>query len=189
VDNVDRIIVDDFPDVPESDQDVPQKAGQRPRAAGRRNPGLDVPFQNTGTPRDIGLEPDAGHYPDAAANPQPGNKYREKTQEILSKYMAAADDARRAKLVEELTLVAAMEFDSRQELRSQELKRLEEQLKKLRSLHDRRAKEKDEIVRDRVRHLLRDADGLGWGADRTATGFPSGQPLQQGPQRFWQGPQ
>jgi TolA-binding protein len=89
----------------------------------------------------------------------------QRTHELLSQYNQTEDEAERAKIVKELTAVAAEEFDARQESREKQLQQLEEQLKKLRSVHARRAKEKDEIVRDRVRQLLRDADGLGWGSD------------------------
>lgn len=101
--------------------------------------------------------------------PQIGEIHEQQTRDLLSKYRASNDQAERDQLVKELTTVAAQEFDTRQESRSQELKDLEEQLKKLRALHERRAKEKDDIVRDRVRNLLRDADGLGWGTDRIGT--------------------
>lgn len=101
--------------------------------------------------------------------PQIGNIYDQQTRDLLSKYRASTDQSERDQLVKDLTAIASQEFDTRQESRSQELKNLEEQLKKLQALHERRAKEKDDIVRDRVRHLLRDADGLGWGTDRIGT--------------------
>ena len=68
-------------------------------------------------------------------------------------------------MLDELTKVVSDQFDLRQESRERELKELEEHVRKLRELHQRRAKEKDQIVRDRVRQLLRDVDGLGWGDD------------------------
>ena len=43
----------------------------------------------------------------------------------------------------------------RQQTRERELKELEEHVRKLRELHQRRAREKDQIVRDRVRQLPR----------------------------------
>jgi len=106
-----------------------------------------------------------GPYP-LGVSGLPRPNYDQQTRDLLSKYSAANDQAERDQLVKEMTQVAAQDFDARQESRSQELKNLEEQLKKLRALHERRAKEKDDIVRDRVRNLLRDADGLGWGSDR-----------------------
>lgn len=97
---------------------------------------------------------------------QPGHDpSSQKTRELLSQYNQTDDEAERAKIVKELTAVAAEEFDARQESREKQLQQLEEQLKKLRALHVRRSKEKDEIIRDRVRQLLRDADGLGWGSE------------------------
>jgi hypothetical protein len=61
--------------------------------------------------------------------------------------------------------LVAKQFDVRQEARQGELKQLEEQLRKLQELRVRRGAQKEQIVEDRVRQLLRDADGLGWGAD------------------------
>jgi hypothetical protein len=68
-------------------------------------------------------------------------------------------------VLDELTKVVSEQFEVRQEIRERELKDLEEHVQKLRVLHQRRTKEKDQIVRDRVRQLLRDVDGLGWGDD------------------------
>ncbi len=86
-------------------------------------------------------------------------------RELLSNYRRTDDEKGRSRVVEELTKVVSNQFDARQRTRESELKEVEEHLQKLRELHQRRAKEKDQIVRDRVRQLLRDADGLGWGDD------------------------
>jgi flagellar motility protein MotE (MotC chaperone) len=89
----------------------------------------------------------------------------QKTRELVAKYSQTENEDERAKIVEQLTSAVGEQFEAKQEARQQELKRLEEQLKKLRQLHDRRASEKSQIIEDRVKQLLRDADGLGWGAD------------------------
>lgn len=91
----------------------------------------------------------------------------DKTREVLSKYPDAAE-ADRPALIEKLTTVVTEQFDQRQAAREQELAQLEQQVKKLRALHDQRAKEKKEIVQDRVKQLLRDASGLGWGSNDPA---------------------
>lgn len=98
----------------------------------------------------------------------------QKTRELLGKYSATEDAAERTKLVERLTAAVSEQFDSRQAIREEELKRLEEQLKKLKGLHDRRVAEKSQIIEDRVRQLLRDADGLGWGNDEGRAYAPAG---------------
>jgi len=96
------------------------------------------------------------------------NELEAKTRGIISQYKATEDEKARDKLVDDLTAAVSEQFDARQEAREAELKQLEEQLRKLRELQARRAKAKEEIVRDRIRQLLRDADGLGWGADGSA---------------------
>jgi hypothetical protein len=104
-----------------------------------------------------------GYYPVQVRTEQDA-----KSREIISQYKATEDEKTRGKLVDDLTAAVSEQFDARQEAREAELKQLEEQLRKLRELQARRAKAKEEIVRDRVRALLRDADGLGWGADEAA---------------------
>jgi hypothetical protein len=86
-----------------------------------------------------------------------------RTRKLLSDFSRTEDEKERAKVLNELTDVVSDQFDLRQEARERELRELEEHVRKLRELHQRRAKEKDQIVRDRVRQLLRDVEGLGWG--------------------------
>jgi hypothetical protein len=88
-----------------------------------------------------------------------------RTRKLLSDYSRTDDEKGRAKVLEDLTKVVSEQFEVRQESRERELKEVEEHVRKLRELHQRRATEKDQIVRDRVRQLLRDVDGLGWGDD------------------------
>jgi len=90
------------------------------------------------------------------------------TRRLLADYRQSEDEKERGWTTGELTKAIAKHFDIRQEARERELKQLEAQVRRLRELHDRRTKEKEQIVQDRVRQLLRDADGLGWGADDDA---------------------
>ena len=84
--------------------------------------------------------------------------------EILRKYAKTTEHAERTSLAALLTQTVAKQFSARQENRLKELQRLEEQLKRLQSIQERRDKEKARIVDTRVQQLLRDADGLGWGS-------------------------
>ena len=61
---------------------------------------------------------------------------------------------------------------------------LGEQLRNLQEQHQRRAEQRDQIVEERVRQLLRDADGLGWGSheDRPANFFPRSSSQQSATQ-------
>jgi len=101
--------------------------------------------------------------------PRTFDKYEELTRDLLSRYKASNDTDERGELLQELGRVVEREFDARYESRSQDLKILEERLDELRTLHKRRANEKSSIVKERVLHLVRDADGLGWGTDRIGT--------------------
>jgi hypothetical protein len=87
------------------------------------------------------------------------------TRRLIAAYHQTEDENERARIVKELPILVAKQFDARQQVREQELRQLEGQLRKLQELHLRRAKQRDQIVEERVRQLLRDADGLGWGSD------------------------
>jgi hypothetical protein len=100
------------------------------------------------------------------AVPAQAEHHREiRTRKLLSDYSRTDDEKKRAGMLDELTNVVSEQFEYRQATREIELKQLEEHMRKLRDLHSRRAKDKDQIVRDRVRQLLRDVEGLGWGDD------------------------
>jgi hypothetical protein len=95
-------------------------------------------------------------------------------QRLISEYSQTEDEKERGWIAGEMEKVIARHFDIRQESRDRELKRLEEQVRKLREVHQKRARQKEQIVQDRVRQLLRDADGLGWGGE---PGEPRPDPL------------
>jgi hypothetical protein len=144
--------------------DWPATSSAQQAAPGTGRPGVALPAPNA--PGGYGAS-GWTYYPAPAHSEQEA-----KAREIITKYKATEDEKERGKLVDDLTTAVSEQFDARQEAREGELKQLEEQLRKLRELHARRAKGKDEIVRDRVRQLLRDADGLGWGADEAVPQAP-----------------
>jgi hypothetical protein len=87
------------------------------------------------------------------------------TREQIEAYRRTQDNDEKIRIAKALPDLVGKQFDARQEVRERELKQLEEQLHKLQELHQRRAKQREQIVEERVRQLLRDADGLGWGSD------------------------
>jgi hypothetical protein len=84
---------------------------------------------------------------------------------LLAKYKSAEDESERSKIAKELTVIAGEVFDARQAARDKEIEKLELQVKRLREIQAHRAREKEEIVKDHVRLLLRSASGLGWSSD------------------------
>jgi len=112
-------------------------------------------------------EPDAALQAEQEALAEQENE----TQRLVSEYRQTEDEKERGWIAGELSKAIAKHFDIRQETRERELKQLEAQVRRLRELHDKRTKEKGQIVQDRVRQLLRDADGLGWGTDSDANDF------------------
>ncbi len=92
-------------------------------------------------------------------------------QTILQHYMQTKNKPARDRLVDQLTKAVSGEFDVRQQARGKELKALEQELNRLRSIHQQREREKNTIVRTRVRQLIRDKEGLGWGSDSVSRRF------------------
>ena len=82
-----------------------------------------------------------------------------KSRELAVAYRQAPDD-QRDKIKELLEQVVNEHFEVRQQRRSLELKRLEDELKSLRDRMDRRAKARKEIVEKRVSTLLGIEDDL-----------------------------
>jgi hypothetical protein len=105
--------------------------------------------------------------------------HAESTRRLQSEYRAATNPDEREKLSDELERVISEHFEIRQKMRAQELEDLQKQIRRLQELHDRREQEKNQIISDRLRQVLRDADGLGWGGSDTAA--PSGLGLQSSP--------
>ena len=87
------------------------------------------------------------------------------TNALVEKYGQAKEAKDKSDIEKELARVVADHFALRQDIREKELLDLEDQLKRLRKVHDQRSAEKDRIVTDRVQQLLRESSGLGWGTD------------------------
>jgi len=110
-------------------------------------------------------------------------KASSKIPSLLAKYKSTEDESERSKIAKELTVIAGEEFDARQAARDKKIDKLELQVKHLREIQAHRAKEKEEIVKDHVRLLLRSASGLGWSSDGEEPGTvaPKERGLQENP--------
>ena len=93
---------------------------------------------------------------------------------IVQRYLAADDASAKEQITAELKQLVDKQFDVLQDAKSFELKKLEEQLAKLKELHSKRAKQKEQIVADRVQQIVREADGLGWGMSENAGSLGGG---------------
>ena len=93
----------------------------------------------------------------------------QRSRDLLSKYRTASKSEDRDHLLSDVSKTVAEQFDVRQRMREKELQRLEDQLKRLRQVHQQRAEQKDRIVNDHVQQLVREADGLGWGEAPSAS--------------------
>ena len=113
---------------------------------------------------------EAEHNPRSATDPEP--QLSADIQLAVAKYKNANDPKMKEQTVETLNKLATQQFEAYQKQREEELKALEDKVQKLRELHGRREKEKQEIVTERVRALLRNADGLGWGEENAPIAAP-----------------
>lgn len=98
------------------------------------------------------------------AHPEDHELNRE-IHENIGKLTTETDAARKTDLEKEIKAALGKQFDARQGAREQEVKNLEERVKQLRELFDKRQKAKNEIVDTRFQELLRASNGLGWGDD------------------------
>jgi exonuclease VII large subunit len=95
--------------------------------------------------------------------------------ELLRKWKESKDDAERGKIKDELHKVLAGQFQAHLLEQEKEIARLEAKVKKLREQLELRRSKQEEIIDFRMQQLLREAQGLGWGAeestsDRTGAG-------------------
>jgi hypothetical protein len=84
-------------------------------------------------------------------------------QQLVRKLRNPNDQEVAEETEEALTEKVGQQFDMRQQMRERQLAALEEQVERLRKVHNDRADQRDRIVRDRVQQLIREAQGLGWG--------------------------
>jgi hypothetical protein len=121
-----------------------------------------------------------------AVQQQEESHREEQIHKLLEKYKGTKSQDDREATVKELDKILADQFDARQKERETELKQLEEQLKELRSIHDKRKEQKDTIVRERLRQLIREADGLGWNNQSTQRPNRLGRSLYSNGSQFYQ---
>jgi hypothetical protein len=99
------------------------------------------------------------------------------TRKLIDRWKASKDSAERNDLEKSLREVLKAEFSMRLEAHEKEIKQLEEKVRQLRDRLNLRREKQDEIVDHRLQQLLRDAQGLGWGAEGAG-----GQAIYQ----YWQ---
>jgi hypothetical protein len=90
---------------------------------------------------------------------------------LLAAYNRTDKEGERAAIKKKLTANLEKLFDAQQKRREMEVTRIEEQLKKLREVIEKRAKGKDKIIDRRLEQLLQDAEGLGWSSPHGGFSF------------------
>ena len=85
----------------------------------------------------------------------------------LAGQLKSAEGAEKESILAKLKSEVGQQFDRRQDAKGMELKALEEQLAKLKEIHNKRTQQRDQIIAFRVQQIVRDVEGLGWGTDST----------------------
>ncbi|MEN6458955.1 MAG: hypothetical protein ABFC63_08485 [Thermoguttaceae bacterium] len=88
-------------------------------------------------------------------------EFERQTRELAKQYRDASE-ADQPKVKEQIAEVVGKHFDIRQQRRALELKRLEQELQRLRDTMDHRSKARKEIVERRVSELTGHGDELGF---------------------------
>lgn len=91
-------------------------------------------------------------------------KLENEIQAALREYARTEEDSRKNQLRGKLSEALQQQFELRQQMRDREIAALEEQIKRLRDVFEKRAAAKQRIVEARLDQLLRAAEGLGWDA-------------------------
>ncbi len=159
---------------------APPAAAQQPAGAQPLTPTPPVPRAGL----TVVAEGEAGNVPVLVGRPaetppgQPSARERDLERQALDlkrQYAAAKGADDRDKLRDRLGAVLREQFDAQQKRRKEEVDRVEERLKQLRALLQKREDAKQEIVRRRLEQLLNEADGLGWpGSEPVAPTAPAG---------------
>ena len=90
---------------------------------------------------------------------------QQRAKQALSAWKTAADDTGKAAAKQQLREALQTTFTLRQKTHEAEVTALEAKIKTLRDQLARRIEKQDEIVDFRLQQLLREAEGLGWGAE------------------------
>lgn len=85
-----------------------------------------------------------------------------RAEELAQQLGTAGSDSDREKIKGQLTEVLEKQFDQRQKRHGEEIKQLEEQIKKLKGLVDKRQENRREIIGARLNQIVRESQGLGW---------------------------
>lgn len=94
--------------------------------------------------------------------------------EAIGKLTTESDADKKTELEKAIKAKLGQQFDARQAVREAELKVLEDRVKDLRQLFDKRQKAKDDIIQNRLQQLLRASNGLDWaeGAEGYSRSMP-----------------
>lgn len=93
---------------------------------------------------------------------QQASQLERTVQQLVHDFAGLEDEEAKAKLKVQLAEALVQQFDARHAIREQELQQLEEQMKRLRELLEKRKEAKPKIIESRMDELIRAAEGLGW---------------------------
>ena len=106
------------------------------------------------------------------------NELNRHLQQGVAAYQATTDEEAKRAIEAKIEALLGELFDVQQQEREAQLKPMEERVKKLRETLSKRGAMRDDLVQLRLKVLLQDADGMGWGPDEfLMPGRAAGVPL------------
>jgi hypothetical protein len=104
---------------------------------------------------------------------QADHELSRKSEQLAAQYGGAKEDDKKSQLRTQLRETLEKQFQLQEHRREQELVKIEERVKSLRELMQKRQDARETIINRRLDQLLRDAEGLGWNAPTTGSGGSS----------------
>jgi len=98
--------------------------------------------------------------PETRALNEKEHKIAEDVQKITDQYKSSKDKEERAKLKKQIEELAGQQFDIRQQYRGLEVKRLENELARIRDSIQKRTENRDQIIKRHIAQLLHEEEDL-----------------------------
>lgn len=81
---------------------------------------------------------------------------------VLAKQLKSVEGVDKESVAQKLKAAVSEQFDFRHNGKATELEALEQQLAKLKEIHNKRTQQRDRIITDRVQQILLEVESLGW---------------------------
>ncbi len=131
--------------------------------AAEQAPAAGYAITRSGSGDALYTSPIANVFGAASSTTVQGESALARNVSTLAKQLKSAEGAEKESVTQKLKTAVGEQFDFRHAGKDKELKALEEQLAKLKEIHNKRTQQRDRIIADRVQQILLEVESLGWG--------------------------